>query len=162
VAYANLSAVTARAGALARAWTAESAPSFSDIEGFLDDVAAEIDALVAARGLTPPLAGSAAANALRGVNADGALVLALEATYPETSGPSSAAKTLDDARRRYEQAVEALTTGTHPAVAVLEASADAPSATSFWQQEPGYGQQTPTTDDLNPYTAPAFARGQPL
>jgi hypothetical protein len=52
VAYADLAAVKARAGALARAWSDTSTPANSDIAGFLDDTAAEIDALLEApRGL---------------------------------------------------------------------------------------------------------------
>lgn len=174
MAYADLAAVKARAGALSRAWTANSTPSNADITTFLDDVAAELDAYLTARGLAPPAPGSAAANALRNVNAYGALVMALEATYPEGAGPASASKEIDDARKQYDKAVEAIIAGKHPAVGLLEATtASAPSASSLWSKEPGYGLPlgVPTqpaqypgqpVEDLNPFLAPQIGRGQSL
>lgn len=163
MAYSDLAAVKARAGALSNAWTNVSKPSETDIAGFLDDVAAEIDALLEARGLTPPAPGSAAANALRGINADGALLLALEATYPEGSGPSSAGKILDTVRSRYEDAVSALVEGKLAAIALLEAGSAAPSASNFFSNEPEYGTVTPARpEDRNVWIAPGVGRNQPF
>jgi hypothetical protein len=162
VGYASLSAVKARAGQLASGWTATSKPSDDDIEGFLADVAAELDALIGARGYAAPTAGSPAALALRNVNADGALVLALEATYPETSGPAAAGKTLDEARKRYEAAWGKIAEGKHPAFALLESAGASPSASSFWQSEPEFGTTSlPDARDRNPFTsAGPIGRGQ--
>ncbi len=169
MAYASIASVKSRAGALSRSWTDTSQPSNPDLEVFLDDVAAEIDGYLQARGLTPPVAGSAAANALRGVNADGGLVLALEATFPEGTD-----KTIENARSRYEKTVQAIVEGTHPAVALLEATtAVAPSESNLWSKEPGYGLplgipvQPPLYPgqpamDLNPYLAPQVTRGTSL
>lgn len=163
MAYADLAAVKGRAGALSNAWGAATKPSDGDITGFLTDISSEIDALIAARGYTLPLAGSPAALALKGVNADGALVLALEATFPEGSGPASAGKTLDDARDRYTAAYNALLAGTLPALALLESGAGAPSASSFWSNEGDSFGTTSTVDarDKNPFTsAGPIGRGQ--
>jgi len=163
VAYANLSELKARAGALGSAWTDTSTPGNEDLEGFLDSVAAELDALIAARGYAAPTSGSPAALALRNVNADGALALALEASYPESSGPGSAGKTLDEVRKRYESAWTKIVEGTHPAFALLEAAGDAPSAASFWSEEGETFGVTQTADarDTNPYTsAGPIGRGQ--
>jgi hypothetical protein len=121
VAYAALGDVQARAGALSGAWTANSKPSTGDITTFLDDVAAEIDAALAGRGLAITDPASPAGKALKNVNALGALVLALQATYPEGSGPSSASKAIDDARGEFDGLMASIMDGTHPAVRSLEA-----------------------------------------
>lgn len=163
MAYADLASVKARAGALAGGWTDTSRPANDDIEAFIEDVAAELDALIAARGYALPAADSAAALALRGVNADGALVLALEATYPESSGPGAAVKTIDDARARYENARAQIEEGVFSAFALLESGSAAPSASSFWQSEgDSFGtQSTPDPRDANAFTsAGPVGRGQ--
>jgi hypothetical protein len=168
VAYAALGDVQARAGALSGAWTANSKPSTGDITTFLDDVAAEIDAALAGRGLAITDPASPAGKALKNVNALGALVLALQATYPEGSGPSSASKAIDDARGEFDGLMASIMDGTHPAVRSLEAGTATTRATSFWEQEPYYGEfpfdprLDPLSPDANPNTAPAFARGQSL
>jgi hypothetical protein len=163
VAYADLAAVKARAGRLAAAWAASTTPSDGDVTGFLADTAAEIDALLAARGLTTPATG-AAASALRGLNADGALALALTATWPGDDGPSSAKDARADARSRWEQGIRALAEGRHPAVALLESSSSAPAASDFWSDEPTYGQDVTAAERAlrNPFLAPEFERGQAL
>lgn len=166
--YADVEAVTARAGALSGAWTSTSSPSLSDLAGFLDDVAAEIDASLGGRSLSAPTAGTPAALALRNVNAIGALVLALQATYPEGSGPSSASKLIDDKTKEYEAMMAAIADGTLPAVRLLEAGAATARATTFWHNEPQYGifpydpRLDPLAPDANPNTAPTVARGQSL
>lgn len=162
MAYAVLDDVKARAGVLAGAWTDDSHPSNTDIEAFLDQTAAEIDALLISRNLTPPAPASPAAEALLGMNADAALVLALEATYPEASGPASASKELDSVRARVTAASKALLDGTSAAIALLEATTSGlPTETSFWQKEPTYGLDLmPHLEDQNPYLAPAMVRSE--
>lgn len=163
MAYADLGDVKARAGALARAWSPASEPSDSDITDFLQQTADEIDALLTARGYTPPAAGTAAAKALLGINADAALVLALEATYPEGAGLASASTQIEEARARVTAASKAIVDGTFPAVALLESSGSAPSASSFWQEEGDTFGVTSTADarDTNPFTsAGPIGRGQ--
>lgn len=167
MAYADVADIQARAGALASAWTAGSTPSTSDLATFLDDVAAEIDAYLGGLGLAAPATGAAAA-ALKGVNVAGALLIALEASYPEGEGPASASKQIDDLRTAYTAAVEAIVDGTHPAVRLLEAGNVQDRASSFWENEPYYGifpydpNLDPLAPDANPHTAPTVARGQSL
>jgi len=167
MAYAALADVQARAGALSNAWTAGSKPSTADVTQFTVDVAAEIDAYIGARGLSTPAVGPAAA-ALKNVNADGALVLALEATYPEGKGLASASEQIETVRARYDKTMEAIMDGAHPAVRLLEAGNVSSRASSFWENEPLYGifpfdpRLDPLAPDANPYTAPTVARGMSL
>lgn len=163
MAYADLSAVKARAGALARAWSDTSTPTNSDIAGFLDDTAAEIDALLEARGLTPPASGTAAATALRGLNASAALVIALEATYPDSSGLASASALIGELRADVTTWSKELLDGTHPAIALLSSGSSAPHAANFWEQEgDSFGTLScPDARDRNPFTsAGPIGRGQ--
>jgi hypothetical protein len=118
VAYAISQQSRRAPGALARL-VGHLEPSNGDIAGFLDDTAAEIDALLEARGLTPPAAGTAAATALRGLNASAALVIALEATYPDSSGLASASALIGELRADVTTWSRELLDGTHPAIALL-------------------------------------------
>lgn len=168
MAYATSADVVARAGALSAAWTDTSIPSLDDLDTFCSDVAAEIDGYLGGRGLTTPAEGAAAA-ALKSVNADGALVLGLTASYPEGAGPASASKVIDDAQARYEAAKEAIADGTHPAVTLLEAGNVGNRASSFWENEPLYGIYPSDPDiidinspDANRSTRPTIERGRPL
>lgn len=165
MAYAQISDLKARAGVLANSWSSESTPSDSDLADFLDQVAAEVDAVLGWRELGAPAEGTAG-EALLAVNADGALLIALAATYPESSGPSSAAETIQAIQARYDLAMAELVEGTHPAILLLEAGAVNARATSFWEQEPLYGEfytdpnLSPFSPDANPHTAPRISRGQ--
>jgi hypothetical protein len=167
VAYAALADVQARAGALSNAWTANSKPSTNDVTQFLTDVAGEIDAILGARGLATPAVGNAAL-ALKNVNAAGAMLIALPATYPEGNGPASASKFIDDLRAAYDEEMLELRAGTHAAVVLLEQGNVDSRAASFWELEPLYGifpydpRLDPLSPDANPYTAPTVARGMSL
>lgn len=154
--YAALSDVQARAGGVRDAWTSASKPSTEEIEGFLVDTAGMIDAAVAARGLSVPVVDAGAAAALRGLNADGALVLALEAT--PGSAPTSM---LEGARERWRLGLASLLDGTHPAVAALESGQTAAglSAGSLWTDEPEYD---PVLEFTNRNLDPVLSRGMSL
>ena len=136
MAYADLASLLARAGRIAPAWDNDTDPDLADLERLLDDVAAEIDAELAARGIGVPATG-AAAQALLGMNADGALVLALEATFPEAKGGVvSGMAILEGARGRYQYAVDSIRNGTHSVIRLLESgSAATAGASSFWETE---------------------------
>lgn len=166
MAYASITDVQARAGALA-AWNTSSKPSLGQIAGFIDDVAADIDAALAGRGLSISDDDSVAARALKSVNALGALVLALQATYPEGSGPSSAPVAATKAE--FEALMGSIVDGTHPAIAALEAGDVQHRAASFWENEPLYGLfptdpnfLSPYSPDSNPSTRPTVTRGTSL
>lgn len=79
--YATFADVTARAGALGQAWHDGSDPSRADVERIIDQVAAEIDGLIAGSGFTLPLGDQTAIDSLVSINADKALLVALDATY---------------------------------------------------------------------------------
>jgi hypothetical protein len=161
MAYATLDEVKARAGRLAPAWGATTDPSDTDIGGFLDAEAALLDAALEARGATVPATGTVAA-ALEGVNADGALVLAIEGTWPGGKGNEETRAILEAAQRRYRDAWAAIRDGKHAAVQLAVESLSGKKgseADNFWTAEPDY----PTLTELletNAYTAPGFARGQ--
>lgn len=70
------------------------------MEQFLEQVASVIDAHLSSLGVPVPVGGTSAA-ALEGLNADGALVLALEATWPGGTAPDAATAILEGARSRY-------------------------------------------------------------
>jgi hypothetical protein len=165
-AYADASHVKARAGYLGGAWTEESEPAFQDLDGFVREVADEINAAISGLGYTLPTDGSAAALALRGMNADGALLIALDATYPAGDGPQAATQLQERIERRYEKAWERLLAGQHPATTVSEVSDSAAAgATDFWQENPDYGLVPADVEDVvypNPYLDPAIWRGMPL
>jgi len=164
--YAAVAHVKARAGHLARAWGESTEPSDADIEGFLADVAGEIDAALAGLGFSLPLSATSAV-ALRGMNADGALLLALDATWPSGEGPSAATELQKAVRSRYEKSWDRLLDGKHPATTAVEIESDpALAATDFWQENPDYGLPGsgwfPPERDPNAALDPAVLRGMRL
>jgi hypothetical protein len=157
MAYAEVAHMRARAGYLADAWTEESRPSTTDLSVFLEDVAAELNAAIGGLGLDVPDAGSPAALALRGMNADGALLLALDATFPAGEGPEAATALQAAIRARYDAAWALLREGKLAAVAAI--SADDPEAlfaTDFWTENPDYGQE-PRGVTTDPFGCPNVA-----
>lgn len=137
MAYASLSDVQARAGGIRRAWTATSMPSLDDIQGFLDQAAADLDLLLGARGVSTPLTGDSALS-LVSPNADRALVLALDATYPGGgAAPSDVTRLHDDAEARWEATLASLRDGSHPVI-LAELLIEPPAAASLWSSEPFY------------------------
>jgi hypothetical protein len=82
VAYATLADLKARAGALAQAWYDGSDPSDTDIQVLLDQVSDELDVFYGGAGYDVPLQDPIAQRGLVSINADKALLLALDATYP--------------------------------------------------------------------------------
>lgn len=143
MAYANVTDLDARAGAV----LSSSDPGLQD---HLDAVAAEIDGVLATNGYAVPLENPVAHGALLGVNIDGALVLALEAKYP--NGGPGVQVLLEGARKRYERAWAQLEDGTHPALGTLSedgSGAAVLEGSSFQVEEPNY-----TPDPLRPWLGP--------
>jgi hypothetical protein len=147
--YSEVQDVKARAGKLAPAWDVDTNPGDTDIERFLDDVAAQIDQTISAQGFATPLTGQGA-DALRGLNADGALVLTLEATFPADTGPAAAKAIHDGALERFNAGMAALQNGTFSAIAYLRSQASASGATDFWTENPQYGME-PLPGTTNPF-----------
>lgn len=170
-AYAQLEDVKSRAGSLAVAFGENTDPALQDIETWLADVAAEIDAAVAGLGFDVPVENETAARALLGLNADGALILALEGRWPEEEGNRAASALLKAVRARFDRNWLALLDGKHPAITALTAGGEAaiPSAGSTWDD-----RETTDEDTLLPWPLevpgrkpvvrlsrlPAFRRGE--
>jgi hypothetical protein len=161
MAYALVADVKARAGRLASAWSRDSSPGDADLERFLDDEAASLNAAILGRGLTLPESGTDAALSLRGVNADGALLLALSGTFPAGEGPAAAQELIRIVEARLSVAWEAIRAGTHPAVVIIEAGdPSAPSASNFWDEDPDYGLvSVEELEGINPRLQPEAERG---
>lgn len=154
--YAALTDVQARAGRLLDDVTQN--PSATEVEGFLADTAEKIDAFLNAAGHDTPTVSPAAVQAIRADNADGALVLALEARYGSKAGGEVSA-VLEGARARWNFALLMLRDGKHPAVGILDNEAPATGgvglATSFGSHRrrtyrppgvPGGGPANPYAD----------------
>lgn len=145
--YATLDTLKSRAGVLARRWDAGSQPGDGDLELYLEDTSAEIDAMVGGMGFSVPVTDPVAAAALSGWNADKALILALAATWPGGSGPQEVKDAIAAVQGRVTAYQTALDKGGLAAIAYLRAQeADAASGTdNFWNSEPGY---SPWLDDI--------------
>jgi hypothetical protein len=167
--YATTDDVLARAGRVGGTFTvAGRRPNLEDVAQLVDDVAAEIDVEIRARGFDPAALDDATAAALRDINAYGALARALAGV-----DPSDRPDNLDALIKRAEK-VWSSDPGSDKrgdalaqVLAVLAAGAGgeavAVSAGSLWDDEPDYGtplQQRQETLELG-YTnlGPGFRRG---
>jgi hypothetical protein len=167
VPYAALAHVKARAGFLAEAWGEATDVSDADIAIFIQGIADEIDAAISGLGYDVPEADSLSAKALVGLNADGALLLALDATFPAGEGPAAATELQKAVRARYNLAWLALLGGTHPATTVVVGTgAVAGTESDFWANNPDYGRPgySSPADPAYPsqYLDPVVGRGDPL
>lgn len=166
MAYAAVAHVKARAGFLAEAWGETTDVSVTDIQIFLQGVADEIDAAITGLGVSLPAADSLSAKALVGLNADGALLLALDATFPAGEGPAAATELQKSVQRRYEASWKALVEGKHPATTAPVVSGETGGTESdFWSNNPDYGRrgvQSPADPACpNPSLDPVVGRGEP-
>ena len=151
-AYAEVEDVQSRAGWLREAWGQNTKPSLGEIEGFLRDTAGEINGALAAGGFDADDLADATRGALLSLNADGALLLALYATYPGESGPTEAGRLLDAVRARWEAGLKALAEGKHIAILIEEELSGGEAASDFWTENPSYPEgfttTTPVRDDV--------------
>lgn len=152
--YAAFADVQARAGLFAGALDrAGKRPTRQDVEGFITDVSAEIDAAVRAGGFDPAALSDATRAALRDVAAYGALTRALPSV---ADGSKEADNLLARADTIYTRAVEAMAAGKHAALAAVEAGAGgggAGSGAGSWASRPGIAEEA---------LAPMWVRGQPV
>src|SRR5258707_16410 len=135
--YATLDTLKSRAGVLARRWDDDTSPGTGDLQAFLDDTAAEIDAMVGGMGFTVPVTDPVAVAALSGWNADKALILALAATWPGGTGPQEVKDALAAVQARVTAYETALDKGGLAAIAYLRAQETnaAAGAANFWDYE---------------------------
>lgn len=170
--YASVLDVKALAGFLSDAWTQTSPVSERSIETFLALASGDIDVALAVAGATLPLLDPLPIAALRSLAADGALVRALDATWPKQL-PAGALEIRTNAIKRFEDALRALEDGSSGIIALIEQSAAAISgvASSLWTSEPAYGLYgwvngvwvgSMDPADWNPNLAPNVARADVL
>lgn len=176
MAYAVFDDVQARAGRFGAYFTVQGRrPSQADVESFLADCAAQIDAALGSRGHATPVTGTAAA-ALLDVNAYGALSRAL-AAVPEDAAVETlqtrstkiwGAAMGDPTAVTHESIIGSIRSGGHPVIALLESGVGAgASAGSFWEAEPTYGSALTAAAELErarlePADVPVFSRLQSL
>lgn len=175
--YATVDDIKARAGRVQGAFSVQNRrPNESDLQQFLDDTAAEIDAAIEARGYNPAGLETATKEGLRDLNAYGALLRGLVAIDPSNL-PATAQGLTDTARGVWEGAMGtpadprsgSIAMGTFPAIAVLEAGrggAGGQGAGSLWQDDPTYGSEASMEAEAtrlrDTNLAPAFSRRQKL
>jgi hypothetical protein len=99
-------------------------------------------------------AGYGGATALRGLNASAALVIALEATYPDSSGLASASALIGELRADVTTWSKELLDGTHPAIALLSSGSSAPHASTSGSRR--------ATASARPATFDRFAGHEPV
>lgn len=136
--YADRDDVTARAGVLQDAWGPTTKPSLGDLDTFIAQSEAEIDAMIAARGYAVPIDDPVATPALAGIVADKALLLALRATWPGGSGPAAVSDLIRDVEARVTGYDAALAKGDLPALLYLastSAAATEGGASDFWTSD---------------------------
>lgn len=170
--YASPLDVKALAGFLSTAWTQSSDVSDRDLSTFLAFACGDIDVALAIAGAALPLTDPVPIAALRPLAADGALVRALDATWPK-SLPSGALELRTNALARFAAGLRALEDGTSSVIELIQqgGGAIAGVASSLWTDEAAYGLYgwvngiwygSLDPADYNPNLAPTFARADVL
>lgn len=132
MAYATLADLTARAGVLADAWPSDDV-SYADLEVFLDQTASSLDGWIGGAGYITPVSDAAAIEMLRPVNADMALELAIEATWP--ADPPATAQLVIDRVNAYRVAMAAGEWNVLAYLGSTSAGTHAKGASDFWTND---------------------------
>jgi len=178
-AYATLTDVQARAGRFAGAIAAGGGarPNETDVTTLLADLAAQVDVALSARGYDPAALDATVKLALKDVVAYGALARAftgiadsgdeLEELVAYANKVWGAA--LGDPESKTAGGQKgSIASGTHPAIAALEAGragAGGQSAGDFWSDEPTFGSEAQVEAErltLTAELAPVFSKSQSL
>lgn len=172
MAYAEVGDVLARAGRLSTAWDDETTPSLTDLERFLGQAADTLDAALASLGIGIPLTDALAIRALLPLNADMALLTAIDATWPGGRGGDDVKEARDGAKDRVDRALAAFVDEKrrYPVVAyllgLLEGGDVVHDALNFWDEESDYGvlgsSSVAEAATVSPYVLPGFQRGMKL
>lgn len=145
MAYASLQATVSRGGALLEDISPATTPTQEQVEEWLEEIQALIDAYVSGYGYTVPMTDPTAVQVLSAVNADGGAIMAIEVRFPTTAAiPSGQPSTIyEGLKARYEKAMDELRDGTHAVYRRLTAIGgvvdDSPGVgrpTSLWGEYP--------------------------
>ncbi len=156
-AYATFKDVETRAGRFKSLFSvAGKEPDEESIETLLENVSAELDSAITARGHDPAALSAPQKAAIVDVTAYGALARAL------ASVPGDDVQELREyAEGVWRIAYAALMGGTHVLIVSLE-SGSGGSAGSFWEAEPEYDPDSAEELALSDSLSPGFAKGMSL
>ena len=134
--YATTADVKARAGTLAKAWSNDSDVSDGDLERFVDQTSDELDAAIGGIGYTVPITDTVAVGALVGPNADFALLLAIDATWPGSTGEVQELRTMVASRcQAYSDAIRDKTLAALLYLGATSAGAAEGGASNYWTND---------------------------
>lgn len=156
--YATIETVKGRAGRLADAWDANTQPGDADLEIYLSDTAAEMDAMIGGYGFQVPVVDTTASASLAGWNADKALLIALAATWPGGGGNQAVTDAIKATQARLTAYETALAAGGLSAIVYLRAqeAQGASGVANFWDSERDY---SPWLDDIQSGTFVDYGGG---
>lgn len=176
--YAQLADLKARAGVLAKAWPNPDVDDAS-LDTFLEQTAGELDAALGAAGFAVPVTDPVAVEALVSPNADMALLLAIDATWPGGSGDVAALR--QEVLERVQAYAQAVQDKDLPALLYLGAQQAAEAyggASNFWSEDGStyewwsrwayrYAGWTGSVHAIDPWgvpvsAGPAFTKGMRL
>jgi hypothetical protein len=160
-AYAETYDAKARIGRLSRGIGERNTVTDADLERFLEDASAAVDAALGARGLAVPVTDGVATASLRAPVAVKGALEALRALFPAGDGPAAAVELIRSLEADWKVFVDGVVAGTAPVVVILEFDPEAPGldAGEFWTNEPTYGLVPETEETVNPWLAPEAFRG---
>lgn len=173
MAYAELSDLKARAGVIAQAWGDNTQPKDADLERILQQVASELDMFIGGAGYSVPLQDPVAIAALVAINADKALLVAIDGTYP--GDKSNVTELRSSVKARVEAYDKAIASGDAAILLYLGQTASGQfegGATDFWTLDGWsdyywsvYGYEWPYGGDQfgnAPTQRPFFRKGMAL
>jgi len=104
-------------------FTTTTKPKAADVEQFVTDIAAEIDAILAADGITVPVTNATAVAYLKHLNVLGAAALTADVLFPQATGEG---ETPAGAKfeKRYQDGLARLESGDNPVALILSQAAD--------------------------------------
>jgi len=177
MAYATNDDVLARAGRIGGAFqVAGKRPNLADIDGFIDDLTADVDDAIKGHGFDPTQLDAPSQKALLDLVAYGALARALRGlgdASPQVKQAQVEADLVwtaamgDPASRQADAIMGAMRRGDHPVIRALQSgqAGGVPiEAGTFWEDEPDYGRPYQLLEEYwalrGTNLAPGFSRGQ--
>ncbi|MFA5801533.1 MAG: hypothetical protein WC911_03560 [Thermoleophilia bacterium] len=123
-------------------------PTRIDVEGFITDIAAELDAIIAGHNLTVPVTNTTAVAALKGYNATGASAIAANAMFPGQVGANDKAYGAE-LEKSYQTALKRLEAPQHPIIMLLKEATSSTGPESNYTRDPDAdGMEPVITKDM--------------